>query len=71
MARPGHIKHECQISWSTISKTAWTVGLLCGNVQDHGLASYIHVFGVYSILGVKFELVLILRSQFPIICANI
>ena len=32
--------------------------------KNHGLASYLLGFSVYSISGVQFDLILVLRSQF-------
>ena len=46
-----------------LSKTAWTFWLLCDKVQKSRLRIVIS-FSVDSILGVKYDLILVLRSQF-------
>ena len=46
------------------SKTAWIFGLLCGKVQKSRLGIVITWFQWIFDSGVKFDLILVLRSQF-------
>ena len=46
------------------SKTWWKFWLMCDKCKNHRLASWLLGFGFYSISGVKFELILVLGSQF-------
>ena len=43
---------------------AWTIGLLCGKVQKSRLRIVWRSFSIYSILGVKYDLILVLLRQF-------
>ena len=63
-ARQGHIKHVCKISGSNSQKQRGHSNLYAVKCKNHGLASYLLGFSIDSILGVKFDLILVLRSQF-------
>ena len=54
-ARQGHIKY---VSVQNISKTARSFDLNAAKCKTHSLASYLLGFSVYSILGVKCDLIL-------------
>ena len=54
----------CKISGSNSQKRRGHLDCCAVKCKNHGLASYSLDFSIYSILGVKLDLVLVLRSKF-------
>ena len=63
-ARQRHIKHACKISGSNSQKRRGHLDFCAVKCKNHDLALRLLGFSIYSIWGVKFDLILILRSQF-------
>ena len=63
-ARQGHIKHVCKKSGSISQKRRGRLHFCAIKCKNHGLASKLLGFSVYSIFGVYYDLILVLRSQF-------
>ena len=59
-----HIKHVCKISGSNAQKRLRNLDFRVVKCKNHALASLLLGFSIYSILGVKFDLLLVLRNQF-------
>ena len=59
-----HVKHVCKFSGSQTSpKRRGHLDRSAVKCINHGLASSLLGFSVYSIMGVKFDLILVLRSR--------
>ena len=63
-ALQGHIKHVCKISGSNSQKRRGHLDFSAVKCKNHGSASQLLSFSLHSILSVKFDLILVLRSQF-------
>ena len=58
------MKHVCKGSGSNLQKWRGHLDFWAATCKDHGLASYLLCYRVYSIWGVNVGLILVLRSQF-------